>query len=442
MKKLVHIGTVELISLPDDAIEAIPAKVDTGADGSSIWASNIRVRSGELYFNFFAPGFAYYNETPVKTTAFRVTTVRNSFGQKESRYKIKLRVQVGDHTLKRWFTLANRSHNNYPILLGKNFLKNKFIVDVSQKNLVSKQLSDGPVLIFVKHLADNQEFFKEVGRQSLTKTTYQCLKYNDLIFSMEQDIKIINTKNKADLSDYSLTYFKDHHNHEFAFSVAEYLQYKGRPYFNKEFGHNMSSSKLSEYMRLACYKIKIPKTICAASPILKTMFTDLSTQLGLPFVLKEIRSDRGKHNYLIQNQKDFDKIFEAAPENHVYAAQQYIENDGFYRIYVMGKDVKLAVWRSAAAHQDRLKTHLNKPRGSANAKLVAVGDVPGEAHDLAVHAADCMDRQICGIDLVQDKKTKQWYVLEANNDPQIRSGSFVGDKSKMVAKFFDKELNH
>jgi glutathione synthase/RimK-type ligase-like ATP-grasp enzyme len=441
MNQFPHIGTVELVSFPDDAINDVPAKIDTGADGSSIWASNMHVHKGVLTFNFFAPGSAYYREEPVKASVFRVISVRNSFGDEEFRYKIKLRISIGEQKLTRWFTLADRSRNSYPILLGKNFLKNKFVVDVSQRHLMSQSESTKTTLIFVKNLSENRAFFDKVAKQA-PWITYECLTYKDLIFHIGDEIKVINAKTGTDLSTYGLTYFKDHHNHEFAFSVAEYLHYIGHPFIDREFANNMSASKLSEYMRLACYQIKVPPTVCAASPIFKTMFPELADQLGLPFVLKEIRGDRGRDNYLIQNRQDFDEILLSAPDKHVYAAQQYINNDGFYRVYVMGKDVTMAVRRSPVPHANRLKSHLNKPRGSANAVLVDPADLPGEAHDLAVQAADRLNRQICGVDLVQDKANGQWYVLEANNDPQIRSGSFPAEKVKMVAKFFDKELNH
>ena len=50
---LTHIGTIEHISLPEYELVTIPAKIDTGADGSSIWASNIRLNRGKLSFNLF-----------------------------------------------------------------------------------------------------------------------------------------------------------------------------------------------------------------------------------------------------------------------------------------------------------------------------------------------------------------------------------------------------
>jgi glutathione synthase/RimK-type ligase-like ATP-grasp enzyme len=88
-----------------------------------------------------------------------------------------------------------------------------------------------------------------------------------------------------------------------------------------------------------------------------------------------------------------------------------------------------------------LKAHLNKPSGSANAIQREYEDVPAEVRELAVRSAHIMQRQVAGVDIVQDKHTKKWYVLEVNNAPQLRSGSFVDEKAKAVAQLFDKELN-
>jgi len=442
MKELLRIGTIESVSLPDDQISGIPAKVDTGADKSSIWASNVRLHGGKLKFNFFAPGSVFYHEKPVVSTVFRTTTVRNSFGHKEFRYKIKLTVKIGNHALTRWFTLADRSHNTYPVLLGKNFLKNKFIVDVSQKNLIGGLSETNKVLIFTKYPEEVGDFLEKAKLHNEVPLTYECADYDELVYHIDgAATQVINTQTQEDLANYSFTYFKNTHDREFAAAAAEYLNYKSRPFANHEFSDYMSGSKLSEYMRLNCYGLAVPQTFCAKTALLKSRYAELMTKLGLPFVLKEIRSDKGKNNYLVQKQQDFDDILKAAPADYDYLAQQYIENDGFYRIYVMGKEVDLAIWRSPSAHKNRLKTHLNKPAGSANATNVPLNDVAGEAQDLALGAANCLNRQIAGVDLLQDKVTGKWYILEVNNDPQIRSGSFVNDKAAMVAKYFERELN-
>lgn len=442
MKQLQHIGTIEHVSLPSDGVQSVPAKIDTGADNSAIWASNIKLVDGKLQFNFFAPGSMFYNEEPVVSDAFRTTTVRNSFGHKEFRYKIRLQISIGDHKLTRWFTLADRSRNNYPILLGKNFLKNTFIVDVSKKHLVSQQGGVPAVLIFTEYKEETDKFFETVKQHNTMPIDYDCVSYDQLYFCMSgSSMSVTNMASGKDLASYSFTYFKNHHNRELSASAAEYLHYKARPFADQEFLQFMSASKLSEYVRLSCFGLSVPPTIAANTPLLLQNYENIVKKLGLPFVLKEIRSDKGKFNYLIKSESDFKEMLKQALPGHIYCAQQYIQNKGYFRMYVTGKEVSLAIWRSSTEHENRLKNHLNKPKGSANATNVPLDKVPGEAQDLAIRAASCMNRQICGVDLVQDSKTGIWYVLEANNDPQIRSGSFIPAKAEMVAKYFEKELN-
>ena len=435
MKNLLHIGTIELVSLPDDHTKDVPAKVDTGADSSAIWASSIKLENGKLSFNFFGPGSAYYSETPIVTTAFKTANVKNSFGHEEYRYKIRLRVSVGEHTLIRWFSLADRSRNTYPILLGKNFLRSRFIVDVSQKYLVSQGATEQTVLVLGAQKSG--DFFKQVSEQNNLDITYDHTGYSPLIYYIDGlSTKVVNAN-----ADYGLTYFKSHDkNMEFALAAATYLHFKGKPYIDHELRSFVSLSKLTEYIKLACYSLPLPISICAQTSMLLPRYNELIERLGTPFVLKETTSDRGKNNYLINSKKDFENILSEALKTQVFIAQKYIENDGFLRLYVTGREVGLAISRSTHPHEDPLKAHLNKPAGSTNAKLVGIDEIPNEARELAIKASVCMERQIAGVDLLQDKHTKAWYILEVNNGPQLRGGSFLDEKVKIIAKYFDKEL--
>jgi len=112
----------------------IPAKVDTGADTSSIWASDVREHDGMLEFVLFGKGSQYYTgqTLTVPPSAYRVTTIANSFGHRELRFVVKLHVVLGGRLVRASFTLADRSSKVYPILIGRRLLKNKFVVDVAQ----------------------------------------------------------------------------------------------------------------------------------------------------------------------------------------------------------------------------------------------------------------------------------------------------------------------
>lgn len=132
--ELTLIGRAERVSLPDLAISNIAAKVDTGADASSIWAGNITEKDDGLYVVFFDPSHEQYNGQfhIFSKSSYSITRVSNSFGQKEIRYKIKLKIKIKKRVVKATFTLSDRSQKLYPILLGRKLLHGKFLVDVSK----------------------------------------------------------------------------------------------------------------------------------------------------------------------------------------------------------------------------------------------------------------------------------------------------------------------
>jgi D-alanine-D-alanine ligase-like ATP-grasp enzyme len=105
----------------------------------------------------------------------------------------------------------------------------------------------------------------------------------------------------------------------------------------------------------------------------------------------------------------------------------------------MGDDVVQVVKRSSSAHADPLKAHLNKPHGSSNATLLSPEEYSADVISLARRATLALDRTIAGVDLIQDKVTKKWYVLEANYNPEITSGVSVTSKAKAVASLLAKE---
>lgn len=440
-RPVVMIGSREYIDLPDFGVCKIPARVDTGANTSALWASNTHVRDGKLVFNLFAPKSSLYRREPVVSDKYRSTVVRNSFGVKESRYVVSLRVRLGGKTLRRWFTLADRSNNTYPVLLGRNFLKQAFVVNVAEHFLHHEDGGAKKVLILTRDIEESEQFFEKVRAANKVDVTYTCIPYSSLIFYLDgHRSRVVNARDDIDIAEYDFTYFKNHHDHEPAYAAAEYLRFKGRQFADQEFVMGASHSKLSEYMKLSCHGIPVPPAVCAKTQVLLTSFELIKQTVGVPFVLKAANSDKGRNNYLVKKQKDFEDILRADDKKRMWLAQEFIPNDGFYRVFVFGSDAALTVWRSSVPHKDVLKQHLNKPSGSVNATKVTKSAVPGAVQRLALEAASCMNRQIAGVDLLQDKRNQKWYILEANNDPQIRSGSSVPDKVKTIAGFFDKKL--
>jgi hypothetical protein len=133
MTDLAMIGRAEQVELVDLRLKNVPAKIDTGADISAIWVSSAQEKEGELHCVFFGPGSPYYTGETVKIIKnYKLTRVANSFGHKELRYKVKLRIRVKGRLIRATFTLSDRSSKTYPVLLGRRLLQGKFAVDVTQ----------------------------------------------------------------------------------------------------------------------------------------------------------------------------------------------------------------------------------------------------------------------------------------------------------------------
>lgn len=128
------IGRADKIDLPSVGLKNIPAKIDTGADTSAIWASEIGIVDGVLVCVFFGEESPYYtgNKISFKEGEYGLTRVANSFGDHEVRYKVKLPIRIGGKLVRATFTLSDRSKKTYPVLVGRRLLRQKFVVDVSK----------------------------------------------------------------------------------------------------------------------------------------------------------------------------------------------------------------------------------------------------------------------------------------------------------------------
>lgn len=132
----------------------IPAKVDTGADSSSIWATDIREERGALYFKLFCDTTSLHtgDEIIAEAGTFEQVQIASSSGERQERYAVSLPVMVEGKRMEVRFTLADRSTMAYPVLLGRSFLDGQFLVDVSREIPVAIENS----LITQKHTRRRQ----------------------------------------------------------------------------------------------------------------------------------------------------------------------------------------------------------------------------------------------------------------------------------------------
>lgn len=126
------IGRREYVALPGLALEKIEAKVDTGAYTSSIHCESIEIDGDRVHCVFLDPSHPSYTGKKLTFEILKKVTVRSSNGMEENRVMIGSEIVVLGRLYRIKLTLTDRSNMNFPLLLGRKFLKNKFLVDVNR----------------------------------------------------------------------------------------------------------------------------------------------------------------------------------------------------------------------------------------------------------------------------------------------------------------------
>lgn len=135
------IGAISIIDLPELGFNSIPARIDTGARTSAIWASEVKEIDGMLSFKLFDKQSKLYVNKIIEVNNYDRRQVTNSTGHKEERYTVKLLIELEGRIIRGTFTLANRSAQTYPVLIGRNILRGKFIVNVKHRETRARKVS-------------------------------------------------------------------------------------------------------------------------------------------------------------------------------------------------------------------------------------------------------------------------------------------------------------
>ena len=133
MKKI--IGRVDVIDFPELGLYDINVKIDTGAYTSAIHCSEIIEENSTLRCIFNSTTHQNFGKTEIVFDTFWRTDVKSSNGYKENRYKVESEVVFFGKTYKIDLTLSTRDDMRFPVLIGRQFLKRKFIVDVDLENI-------------------------------------------------------------------------------------------------------------------------------------------------------------------------------------------------------------------------------------------------------------------------------------------------------------------
>ncbi len=138
------LGALEHVTL--DAIQnTFVARIDTGATTSSLNAIDMQEfeRNGQKWVKFHLSDDTIAKEEQqwIETPILRHVRIRQSTSDNaERRPVVELWIKIGDVHEKNQFTLADRSQMDHPILLGREFIQDIALVDVS-KEFIQKTTS-------------------------------------------------------------------------------------------------------------------------------------------------------------------------------------------------------------------------------------------------------------------------------------------------------------
>ena len=129
------LGRSDRVDLPGLGLENIHAKIDTGAYTSSLHCSSAKVVNGQLEFVLLDEEHPEFTGMKFKMSKFTQREVKNSSGEAELRYIIRTTIKLFNRKIRAEFSLSDREKLRFPVLLGRKILRNRFLIDVTKKDL-------------------------------------------------------------------------------------------------------------------------------------------------------------------------------------------------------------------------------------------------------------------------------------------------------------------
>ncbi len=136
MTEKLIVGCLETCALPELGIEDLQVRVDTGAKTSSLHVDNLKKirKDGKPWVQFDIHPDIHDVEHIIncRSALNDVRTVKSSNGSSEERFVIETLLELGDQSWPIKISLTDRSDMSYLMLLGREGMGNRLLVDPSK----------------------------------------------------------------------------------------------------------------------------------------------------------------------------------------------------------------------------------------------------------------------------------------------------------------------
>ena len=258
--------------------------------------------------------------------------------------------------------------------------------------------------------------------------------YDDLGLLIDgDDASVVDCASGKDVKDFEkvviLSTSKGHKENYILSALACYCRKNQVPMYDSSFSN--LGGKLYAMWKFWEDGIAVPKT--AFGPV-EFLMAQLERFGGIG-VLKAVDGTKGDDNYLVKSKEEIKTKVEENPEIR-FILQNFIPNDGDYRIIVLGFEPKMALYRHRA--KGNPNEHRNNTSVGGAADFVELNNLAPEILDLSVRAAKSLGIEVAGADVLMDKETGKYYMLEVNRTPQMVTGGFYDKKFEALKDFIKK----
>lgn len=212
--------------------------------------------------------------------------------------------------------------------------------------------------------------------------------------------------------------------YEYSYYISRFCHLNGVGLWN-DYSPYYPGTKFAQATVFYERSLPFPKTLFSGDS--QALIALADKELGYPFVLKANSGSLGRSNYLVGSAVEAKRV--VTKEKEVgFIAQEYCPNDRDYRLLFVG-DEYLVFERRA-----RKGKYVNNTSQGAAATL-APGAVPAGLVAQARDLSQALGLQVSGVDVVPRLGTDDWYFLEVNSQPHLRTGAFLKEKQQLLRRF-------
>lgn len=423
------LGSEEWCSFPELGIPAIKARVDSGAKTSALHAINIApfTKEGINWVKFDINPIQNNLKTVIHCEALLIDkrVVKSSSGFREQRYVIQTEIKIGDDIWKIEMTLTNRDSMGFRMLLGREAMSGRILVDPEQKYLLGQTTTESLKDLYINAipnksglriglLASNPELYSnrrimEAGEMRGHEMHFLNIK--ECYMKLDADKPEIHYRGGKVLDNFDAVIPRIRPSITF-YGCALTRQFEAMKVYclNSAAAITQSRDKLFSLQLLLRNGVDIPTTGFANSPL---DTDDLIKMVGgSPLIVKLLEGTQGKGVVLAETKKAAESVINAFKSlNANILVQEFIKeaNGKDLRLFVVDGKVVASIQREAAPGEFRANIHMG---GTAS-----IVKPTADEKRIAIKAAKAMDLRVAGVDIIRSSKGP--LLLEVNSSPGL-----------------------